>query len=66
MTNTILQCKNKGLRDLLSARKERQSGEKLIFRGNIIISMEEVYQKLLTAKTATEVKHSKKGKGSCS
>jgi hypothetical protein len=60
--NTILQRENKELRDLLSARKERQSGKRLILKGKFIVSTEEVYQKLLAAQIATQEKQAKKGK----
>ena len=51
------------MRNLLSARKERQSGKRLILKGKFIVSTEEVYQKLLAAQIATEEKQAKKGKG---
>ncbi len=47
----------------MSARKECQSGKRLILKGKFIVSMEEVYQKLLAAQIATEEKQAKKGKG---
>ena len=62
-SNTILQRENKELRALMSARKERQSGKRLILKGKFIVSTEEVYQKLLAAQIATEEKQAKKGKG---
>jgi hypothetical protein len=52
--NSILHHENTELKGVISKRKERMSGKRLILKGKIIVSTEEVQQKLAEA----ERKHS--------
>jgi hypothetical protein len=57
--NTILAKENKSLRDILAARKERESGKRIILKGKFIVSTEEVYQALLEAQEKADAKGKK-------
>ena len=45
---------------MLSTRKERESGKRVILKGKFIVSTEEVYLKLAEAEALTEARQSKK------
>lgn len=57
---TILQRENRELRELISTRKERTSGKRVILKGKFIVSTEEVYAELAKAEALTEAKQRKK------
>ena len=66
--NTILTKENKSLRDIVAARKERESGKRVVLKGKFIVSTEEVYQALFEAQKKADAKAktgSKKKKDTC-
>jgi len=60
--NSILRCENTELKQLVNKWKERMSGKRLILKGRIIVSTEEVYQKLTEAEKMTRERKTKKRK----
>jgi hypothetical protein len=54
--NSILKRENKELRELISTRKERESGKRVILKRKFIVSTEEMYAKLAEAEALMEVK----------
>ena len=58
----ILRHENTELKQILNKHKERMSGKRLILKGKVIASTEEVQQKLAEAERVTEVKKRSKGK----
>ena len=61
--NSILRHENLELKQLINKRKERMSGKRLILKGKVIISTEEVHRKLIEAESATKTRKNKKSKG---
>ena len=51
--NSIFQYENAELQQLVNKPKEKTSGKRLILKGRIIVSTEEVYQKLAEAEKMT-------------
>ena len=60
--NSILRRENTELKQLFNKRKERMSGKRLILKGKVIVSTEEVHRKLAEAEMATKGKKNKQGK----
>ena len=54
--NTILRHENRELKELIHTRKERLSGKRVILKGHMVVSTEELYQKLAEAERATRGK----------
>lgn len=51
------------MKEIHAKRKERASGKRLILKGKVVVSTEEVYKALGEAEKATAAKKVKKGKG---
>jgi len=60
---TILQRELKEVKEIHAKRKERACGKRLILKGKVIVSTEEVRNALEEAEKATTAKKAKKGKG---
>jgi hypothetical protein len=60
--NFILGHENVELKQLVNKQKERTSGKRLILKGRIVVSTEEVYQKLAEAEKMTGERKTKKCK----
>jgi hypothetical protein len=58
---TILQKELKEVKEIHAKRKERASGKRLILKGKVVVSTEEVYKALEEAEKATASKKAKKG-----
>jgi hypothetical protein len=57
--NTILKRENAQLRSITNKRKERASGKRLVLKGKVLVSTEEVRQKLIEAEEAIKTSRSK-------
>jgi len=57
--NTILRRENAELKKVIKTRKERLSGKRIILKGQIVVSTEEIARKLADAERATEEKKAK-------
>src|SRR4030095_653914 len=59
--NSILRRENAELKSVISARKERLAGKRIILKGKFIVSTEEIQKELAEAERKTQEKRSKKG-----
>ena len=60
--NSILQRENTELKQLINKRRERMSGKRLVLKGKVMISTEELQHKLKEAEQATKTRKNKKHK----
>jgi len=60
--NSILRHENTELKQLINKRKEKMSGKRLILKDRVIVSTEEVQQKLMEAEKATKERKKKNRK----
>jgi hypothetical protein len=60
---TILQKELKEVKEIHAKRKERASGKRLILKGKVVVSTEDVHNALEEAEKATAAKKAKKGAG---
>jgi hypothetical protein len=63
--NSILRRENTELKSVISKRKERMSGKRVTLKGKIIVSTEEVQQKLAQLERNTQVKKVRSRKKKC-
>jgi hypothetical protein len=60
--NTILKLELKQSKDILGARKARQGGKRLVLKGKIVVSTEEILKLIEEAEAATQNKRKKTGR----
>jgi hypothetical protein len=57
--NSILHRENRELKNVITTRKERLSGKRIILKGKIVVSTEEIHKKLADAERATRERKTK-------